>query len=550
MAHFKMPENASRRALAASALLAAGLIVLTLALFDPFFTNDGAVMAMIASGAGVALRPDEHLVFTNVLVGRVVAALYRGAPEVPWYGLHLVGVQAVAWTGLFHTGLARGLTPRRVGLCVLAYGVVGLGTLVNLQFSSTAFLAAIAGGCLWLGAAERERAGGWGVAAGAVSLLVLGALERFDPFVLVIVLGGLAALLATGGRPGRRWLLIGTCATLLASAAVAYDRHAYQQDPGWRAFRDFIPLLPEITDYGRASAAGPDLAPALARAGWSENDHRLFMQWVHFDPEVYGADALRRLLAEVPETGTWQRLVNGAARLERAAGNPALWAMLLALPLLLRGAGRRRLAIAGALLAAALLATLLLAAFRKSAPQVYLPLFAFPLCVALGWDGTSDAARASRARDAVALGLALTGLAISIAHQHREGRNEREQARVLRARYAPVLQSPERLVVAWFNAFPFEVVRPLERPTGLRSLRLFSLGWSQRTPPAHDVLAAFGSSDLVEALADPRTVLLAPPLAPPLLARFAEEHRGLRLRFTPEQAEPYATFRGRIEARP
>lgn len=550
MAHLKMPENASRRALAASALLAAGLIAVTLALFDPFFTNDGAVMAMIASGAGVALQPDEHLVFTNVLVGRVVAALYRRAPDVPWYGLHLVGVQAAAWTGLFHTGLARGLTARRVGLCVLTYGVVGLGTLVNLQFSSTAFLAAIAGGCLWLRAAEGEGADGPGVATGAVSLLLLGALERFDPFVLVIVFGGLTALLATRGRPGRRWLAIGACATLLAVAAVAYDRHAYRQDPGWQAFRDFIPLLPEITDYGRASAQGPELPEALARAGWTANDHRLFMQWVHFDPDVYGADALRRLLAEVPETGTWQRLVNGGARLERAAGNPALWAMLLALPLLLRGAGRRRLAIAAVLLAAALLATLLLAAFRKSAPQVYLPLFAFPLCVALGWDAAPDAARTSRAKDALATALALIGLAISVVHQQREGRNEREQARVLRARYEPILQSPGQLVVAWFNAFPFEVVRPLESPARLRALRLFSLGWSQRTPVAQDLLASFGSSDLVDALADPRTVLLAPPSAPPLLALFAEEHRALRLRFAPEQAEPFATFRGRIEARP
>jgi hypothetical protein len=428
--------------------------------------------------------------------------------------------------------------------------VVGLGTLVNLQFSSTAFLAAIAGGCLWLGAAEREGAGGWGAAAGGVSLLLLGALERFDPFVLVILLAGGAGLMATGGRPPRRWWAIGACATLLATTSFAYDRHAYRQDPGWRAFRDFIPLLPEITDYGRASAAGPGLAPALARAGWTENDHRLFMQWVHFDPDVYSADALRRLLDEVPEAGTWPRLVNGALRLERAGGNPALWAMLLALPLLLRGAGRRRVAVAAALLAAALAATLLLAAFRKSAPQVYLPLFAFPLCVALAWHGSRDAARASRARDAAVTGLALVGLAVSIAHQHREGRNEREQARVLWARYAPILQSQERLVVAWFNAFPFEVVRPLEAPTRLRALRLFSLGWSQRTPPAQDVLASFGWRDLVDALADPRTVLLAPPSAPPLLALFAEEHRALRLRFTPEQAEPFAAFRGRIEPRP
>ncbi|HET9316000.1 MAG TPA: hypothetical protein VFQ51_10440, partial [Vicinamibacteria bacterium] len=108
-----MQEHTSRRALATSVLLSAGLVGASLVLFAPFYTNDGAVMSMIASGTGVALRPDEHLVFTNVLVGRVVAALHARAPDVPWYGLHLVGVQAVAWTGLFHAGLAHGVTLRR-----------------------------------------------------------------------------------------------------------------------------------------------------------------------------------------------------------------------------------------------------------------------------------------------------------------------------------------------------------------------------------------------------------------------------------------------------
>ena len=92
-------------------------------------------------------------------------------------------------------------------------------------------------------------------------------------------------------------------------------------------------------------------------------------------------------------------------------------------------------------------------------------------------------------------------------------------------------------------------MRPLESTARLRSLRLFSLGWSQRTPLARDLLASFGSSDLIDALTDPRTLFLGPPAAPPLLALFAEEHRALRLRFTPEQTEPFATFRARVAAK-
>src|SRR5262245_15378624 len=231
-----MPVHPAWRTLAASALLSAALIAATLALFDPFFTNDGAVMAMIASGTGVARQPDEHLVFTNVLLGRVVAALYRRSPEVPWYGLHLVGAQAVAWTGLFGACLARGVTARRVALCVLAYAVVGIGLLVNLQVSSTAFLVALAGGCGWTVMATDEGARGWGAGVASILLMVLGSLERFDPFLLVLALAGVSGVTLAGGRPGRRWLIVGASAILLALAARAYDRHVYEQDAGWASF--------------------------------------------------------------------------------------------------------------------------------------------------------------------------------------------------------------------------------------------------------------------------------------------------------------------------
>lgn len=541
-----MPERAHRKALAASVVLSAGLLASALAFLDPFLTNDGAVMAMVASGTGLALQPDEHLVFTSVLLGRVLAALARRAPDVPWYGLHLLALQAVSWTGLFYARLARDLTPRGFALCVLAFGTVGLGVLVNLQFTSTAFLAVAAGACLWLQAVRDEGARGRGIAAAAVALMLLGSLERFDPFALLFAIAGAIGLGLARLRPPRAFLAIGGAALALALGAHAYDQRAYQRDPGWRAFREFIPLLPEITDYGRASQGGPALAPALAQAGWTENDHRLFMQWFHADPDVYSADRLRRLLAAAPATPVSERLVHGVGRLRRVAANPAVWAVLLALPLVVGPRAPRATwaAVVSALLSAGV-AALLLAAFRKSAPQVYVPLFAFPLLLGLAL-GPVSRGGARRALEALRVALAAAGLVASALHQWREGRDERARSEALWTRYEPLLRSPDRLVVAWYNGFPFEVVRPLASPARLRSLRLVSLGWSQRTPLSGSMLVAFGSADLVDALADPRTVLLGPPPAPAMLTRFAAEHRGLRLAFEPEQAEPFPTYRGRV----
>src|SRR4029450_2331699 len=152
------------------------------------------------------------------------------------------------------------------------------------------------------------------------------------------------------------------------------------------------------------------------RVGWTENDHRLFMQWFHADPAVYGADALRRLLDAAPDAGVTARLAAGVDRLARVASNPALWAMLLALPWVLLRHGvlaRRALALAAALLCAALLATLLLAAFLKSAPQVYLSLCAFVLSHALALPAPPGATARRGTVETAAAVLALGGVLLS-----------------------------------------------------------------------------------------------------------------------------------------
>jgi hypothetical protein len=51
-----------------------------------FETNDDTAMNLIAAGIGFADQLYEHLVFTNVLLGLPLKAIYRVAPHVPWYG--------------------------------------------------------------------------------------------------------------------------------------------------------------------------------------------------------------------------------------------------------------------------------------------------------------------------------------------------------------------------------------------------------------------------------------------------------------------------------
>src|SRR5262245_29559189 len=72
--------------LAALALLAAIVVLLRVA----YETNDDVCLTMIVSGRGFCPRPDEHMLFSNILLGHVLKWLYQFRPLFPWYGSYLL----------------------------------------------------------------------------------------------------------------------------------------------------------------------------------------------------------------------------------------------------------------------------------------------------------------------------------------------------------------------------------------------------------------------------------------------------------------------------
>src|SRR4051794_35957280 len=155
-------ESAAMRAPLVCSLLAVFvLLAISIVAFQPSYdTNDDVFMTMIAAGRGFCPAPDEHLIFTNVIIGHGLKQLYTLWPNVPWYGSYLLAVHYVAQVVVFYCVLAtapRGtvttfLSPRmgsrrhllrlQLGLYVTYFVIVELVFLNNLQFTTTAFLAA------------------------------------------------------------------------------------------------------------------------------------------------------------------------------------------------------------------------------------------------------------------------------------------------------------------------------------------------------------------------------------------------------------------------
>ena len=204
-------------------LLTAVIVLFVLAIFTPRFeTNDDVGMNSVAAGRMIVDRPDEHIVYSNVLVGLALKQLYLAAPNVPWYGGYLFVTAALSLAAVAFACWKRDTSPAEICLTAVFLCLVGTPFLIVLQFTRVAFLATLAGLVL-LAAVVRDsrpaRQAFW-----AIPFLVAGALIRIDSFLVApIVLSPLVAWMVwrsrsqvsarrrrRSGRGGRRRLRFGS----------------------------------------------------------------------------------------------------------------------------------------------------------------------------------------------------------------------------------------------------------------------------------------------------------------------------------------------------
>ena len=98
-------------------------------------------MQLIASGVILTDTPDEHLLFSNVLIGLLLKLIYATVPNVSWYAIYQIATLAIAATAACYALLRVNATIRQTGVIALFLVTAYLPCLVELQFTKTAFLA-------------------------------------------------------------------------------------------------------------------------------------------------------------------------------------------------------------------------------------------------------------------------------------------------------------------------------------------------------------------------------------------------------------------------
>lgn len=301
------------------------LAMLLLLLMIPVFeTNDDTtIYALTGGGKG---RFDPHLIFSNILLGRLLTGLYALAPQIQWYSVLQYFVLYLSFTALLHVLLTR-LRPGMAAIVFTAlYCFFGYEGYIIIQFSKTAGYATCAGILLMFHALEQTdsalqtiqvpsgrtaqiqkpysgRFSTWCELVCGLLLALTGSMYRTKEFLLCagVMSGiGIYTLFLLRWKRSRAlartiFAYIGSFALLfvLFLALSLYDSQSYKKDASWAEYLEYNDLRSNLMDYGF-----PDYdtyADVYERCGLSREDVTLYRYGNYADPEVFSIETIRAL---------------------------------------------------------------------------------------------------------------------------------------------------------------------------------------------------------------------------------------------------------------
>jgi hypothetical protein len=492
-------------------VMTAAIALGVLAIFTPRFeTNDDVGMNAIVAGRLLVDRPDEHLVFSNVLIGLGLKGLYQVAGNVPWYGGYLFLTASLSLAAVAFVCLKRDAATIDVCLTAAFLCLAGAPFLIVLQFTRVAFLATLAGLLLLAGVVRDARP--VPQAFWAIPFLVAGALIRIDAFLLaVLVLSPLAGWMLWRSRTqasARAAVAILAGAVAVGFALVRLNNWYYARDEGWRDFYKFNSLRVEFTDYGRAEY-NDVTAPVFAKVGWTRADVDLLREWCFLDRDRFNIQTLQTALEglasreRATEPRPWRDLLD----IFRANTEVlALWACGALFLIVLKNEGSSRFVCAGCYFVTSAMCLYLYHDFHLPA-RVFCPAFAACAVVAVVLPGGPRSigrgvpwTRSVAARTAISVllgGILLWRSAVLL----KENGNfvaAHSQAEDLMRHLKP---RPDKLFIVWGPEFPSErVFLPLDSGALAKDFKVLSFGSLTVAPFTTKRLQEFGVSDLYSIL--------------------------------------------------
>lgn len=527
-----MTHLAGRRFLLGILLISVLYCLFFLLLVPKYATNDDVKLTMIASGTSIVSRPDEHLLFTNVIAGQILKRLYIMGPDVPWYGIYIFSVHAVSTFCLLYCIASSGLSLTRFVFFLSFFLIVQMKFLIDPQFTTTAFMAALSGVFMFACSLQDEKTNAGMLTASGV-LLFISSLIRMEMLMLTSLLFLPMLVMETKGNcSGRKKVIsvffIGITA-IAAFGAYRYNAVYYYCDPRWKGFYEMNGLRAQITDYGSV-VYNSETKRHFDEVGWSRNDYLMFSNWFFADKALYAPERQSGLLSHFKNRWRWKPFSEAAPPIKKMLGDPSFLLMTgLAVTGLFYCRGRRHLEVIAPtfILTAALIGYM--AFFMKLPSRVYSPIAAFLAFQAVFFVNKSiDLQSPMRARRWLGAATILLLLLLSFVRVYAcyTAADTRLANRNSLIDMLDNLRSPGRLVVSIADSFPFEMaLLPFDSLKKFRGLDIYWTGYILNTPLPDVQLERFGITDIYTALyMNDNLVLVSRRELLALYATFVKEH--------------------------
>ncbi len=501
-----------------------------------FDQNDDVAFLIALSGWNGGLS-SPGIVWSNILLSQPLLWLYAIWPGVEWYVLYLAaghGVTAGLLVWLFPPKPDRLL---HHGIFLLLLAGLLLPLWLRLQFTSLAVMMSATGLLVMVRGSDRDDGEPPDMGPALVGGLMLGAGSLIRASAAWLAIAWLLPLLVWSLRriSRRQWLRFGVCAALIIGIGQVSHKSWYGADP-WPDYFDYVHSSSQLLDtedkhritYKAVREAG----------GWSDNDVRIFRDWIFPDREVHSLDSMRRLIAaaKLSQHGRSRKELIERVDKERRHYQP-VFRMFLVLAALLLWLGPPRLrwwTLAFLGWTAALL--LYLAVFRKVVDRIVLPM---ALTGSLAMLHQLDRAVADgRIVPRRLLPLALVGAMLLGAGPHNDvgdlvqlsARNKAGVKRLVDQLHKVEQVDPKAVLLTQPTSLPFRLWPVSLTPMPATGVTFLGSGWASHHPLNLERLRRMKIDAVVPTLLErEHHYLLAKQRFMKLFNTYVAEHHGMRV---------------------
>ncbi|MBP5260525.1 MAG: hypothetical protein J6Z43_00190 [Clostridiales bacterium] len=261
---------------------------------DDFFED--AILSGALSG-----RSDPHLLYSNIILGYILKALYTVIPGISFYFVFLILLGFASVTAVIFLALRQCCNKQATLIClVISIAFLAFFTddlYILPQFTKAAAIANTSGGLLFLCGIWNEPGERLNPSIAGIVLIVFGCLLRIDtiyislPFLLLVFV--LEALIKKEKIISRLIMCAGIIA--LAFALQWANGIIWDADPDYGNFRHMESYRPQITDAHK-SYSYEDIKGPLEEIGLDFNDYIMLTTWSFTDRSVFDEDTLQKYI--------------------------------------------------------------------------------------------------------------------------------------------------------------------------------------------------------------------------------------------------------------